>query len=64
MIRQCAFRKFSRRSIFVPGLFAIEVKNAPADYPVQAEVADFKLGAEYMVSSFSAKASLSRLIII
>ena len=41
--------------MFLPGLVAIEVKNAPSDYPAQGCVADFKLGAEYMVSSFSAQ---------
>ncbi len=41
--------------MFLPGLVAIEVKNAPSDYPAQGRVADFKLGAEYMVSSFSAQ---------
>jgi hypothetical protein len=41
--------------MFLPRLVAIEVKNAPSDYPAQGAVEDFKLGAEYMVSSFSAQ---------
>ena len=48
------FPRNSAALVLVPGLFAIEVKNAPADYPVQSEVADFRLGAEYMVNSFEA----------
>ena len=38
-----------------PGLLAIEVKNAPSDYPAQGSAKDFKVGAEYLVSSFSAQ---------
>ena len=41
--------------LLVPGLVAIEVKNAPSDYPANGVAADFKLGAEYMVNSFSAQ---------
>ena len=37
------------------GLFAIEVKNAPSDYPAQGSAKDFSFGAEYMVNSFSAQ---------
>jgi hypothetical protein len=37
------------------GLLAIEVKNAPSDYPVRGSAADFSFGAEYMADSFSAE---------
>jgi hypothetical protein len=41
--------------MLMPGLLAIEVKNAPSDYPAQGAAKDFKAGAEYLVSSFSAR---------
>lgn len=33
----------------------IEIRKSPADYPVHGEVADFKVGAEYLVQSFLAE---------
>jgi hypothetical protein len=36
-------------------LGAVEVKNTPADYPVQGAAADFAFGAEYMANTFTAE---------
>ena len=38
-----------------PQLGAVEVRKSPAEYPAQVEVADMKVGVEYMVTSFSAE---------
>lgn len=36
-------------------LHGVEVRHSPAEYPVQGAVGDMKVGAEYMVTTFSAE---------
>lgn len=36
-------------------LLGVEVRNAPSEYPAQGAVGDMKVGAEYMVTTFSAE---------